>query len=194
MNISRKILMAGAACIAVMMMSSCNNNGKNPGTDSGKETGEVSPLRKEYIKVYDDDADPVVQIDEAVAEAARSGKFVICQVGGNWCPWCLMFADYISNDSEINGIIDESFVYVHINVRHKDPETGKNVTYSEAMEKLGSPERFGFPVFVVLDGNGKVLHFQDSSFLEEGEGYNKEKVLRFFNSWTPAAVTGANKK
>ena len=40
----------------------------------------------------------------------------------------------------------------------------------------------------VLDPNGKVIHIQDSSFLEEGQGYNKAKVLRFFNNWTPKAV------
>ena len=35
-------------------------------------------------KVYDETVDPMAQIDGAVAEAARDGKFVVCQVGGNW--------------------------------------------------------------------------------------------------------------
>ncbi len=56
------------------------------------------------------------------------------------------------------------------------------------MARLNNCGRFGFPVFVVLDKNGKVLHIQDSSFLEEGQGYSKEKVLRFFKSWTPKAL------
>ena len=56
------------------------------------------------------------------------------------------------------------------------------------MKRLGNPGRFGYPVFVVLDKDGKPMHFQDSSFLEEGEGYNKEKVIRFFKNWTPKAV------
>jgi hypothetical protein len=43
---------------------------------------------------------------------------------------------------------------------------------------------------VVLDETGKVLHIQDSSFLEEGKGYNEEKVLRFLKSWTPQAIKG----
>ena len=43
-------------------------------------------------------------------------------------------------------------------------------------------------MFVVLDEAGKVIHIQDSSFLEEGEGYSQEKVLRFFQKWTPKAV------
>ena len=56
------------------------------------------------------------------------------------------------------------------------------------MERLGNPSRFGYPVFVVLNAQGDVIHTQDSSFLEEGKGYNKEKVLRFFKCWTPEAV------
>ena len=38
-------------------------------------------------KVYNEDINPIEQIDQAVAKAKSEGKFVICQVGGNWCPW-----------------------------------------------------------------------------------------------------------
>ena len=58
------------------------------------------------------------------------------------------------------------------------------------MKRLNNAGRFGFPVFVILDGDGKVIHIQDSSFLEEGQGYNQEKVLRFFKNWTPQVVQG----
>jgi hypothetical protein len=53
------------------------------------------------------------------------------------------------------------------------------------MERLENCGRFGFPVFVVLNKDGKVLHIQDSSLLEEGQGYNQEKVLRFFKEENP---------
>ena len=59
------------------------------------------------------------------------------------------------------------------------------------MQRLGNPQRFGFPVLVVLDADGRVLHIQDSSFLEEGKSYNAQKLLRFLNNWTPKAVQGA---
>lgn len=60
----------------------------------------------------------------------------------------------------------------------------------QLMKRLNNPQRFGFPVFVVLDETGTVLHIQDSCFLEEGKGYNEEKVLRFLKSWTPQAIKG----
>ena len=139
--------------------------------------------------VYDETIDPVEQINDAVKKAEKDDKFVICQVGGNWCRWCLLFADFISNDSEISSFIKKNFEYIHVNYNPRERgDKAKSAKTDAMLKSLGSPERFGFPVFVVLDGNGKVVHIQDSSFLEEGNGYNKDKVMRFFSNWTPEAV------
>ena len=135
-------------------------------------------------KVYNEEINPLEQIDQALEQARAEGKFVICQVGGNWCPWCLRFADFITNDSTINSVIEQNFVYIHVNF-HPRKATEWSATM---MKRLNNPARFGFPAFVVLDEQGNVLHIQDSSFLEEGKGYNQEKVLRFFQNWTPKAV------
>ena len=140
-------------------------------------------------KVYDEEINQLEQIDEAVAKAKSQEKFVVCQVGGNWCPWCLRFADFITNDSTISKIIDENFVYIHVNYNPRKSEgEEKALLAKKTLERLNNPARFGFPVFVILDEEGKVIHIQDSSFLEEGNGYNQEKVLRFFKNWTPKAV------
>ena len=137
-------------------------------------------------KVYNDDIDPMEQIDKAIVQANEQGKFVICQVGGNWCPWCLRFADFITKDEEIAKLIDENFVYIHVSYNpHKSTDEARD---KAMLKRLGNPGRFGYPVFVVLDANGNVIHIQDSSYLEEGKGYHKDKVLQFFMHWTPKAV------
>lgn len=140
-------------------------------------------------KIYNEDVNPIEQIDQALVKAKAEGKFVICQVGGNWCPWCLRFADFITNDTVISNVIDQNFVFIHVNYNPRKSEGEEKAKLTKKMlERLNNPARFGFPVFVVLDENGKVIHIQDSSFLEEGQGYNQEKVLRFFKNWTPKAV------
>ena len=140
-------------------------------------------------KVYDESINPMEQIDQALVKAKSEGKFVICQVGGNWCPWCLRFADFITKDATISQVVDENFVYIHVNYNPRKSEgEEKALLAKRMMERLNNPARFGFPVFVVLDDEGRVMHIQDSSFLEEGQGYNLEKVLRFFKNWTPKAV------
>ena len=139
-------------------------------------------------KVYDESLNPMEQIDQALLKAGNEGKFVVCQVGGNWCPWCLRFADFITNDSTISQLIDENFVYIHVNYDPNSDSKEQQEVAAEMMKRLNNPRRFGFPVFVVLDASGRVLHIQDSSFLEEGKGYDKEKVIRFFKNWTPKVV------
>lgn len=140
-------------------------------------------------KVYNEDINPIEQIEQAVTKAKSDGKFVICQVGGNWCPWCLRFADFITNDTTISKVIDDNFVYAHINYNPRRSGGEEKTRQAEAvMKRLNNCGRFGYPVFVVLDDEGNVIHIQDSSFLEEGQGYSQEKVLRFFKNWTPKAV------
>ena len=132
-------------------------------------------------KVYDEQIDPMQQIDAALEAARSSDRYVICQVGGNWCPWCLRFADFIQKDEAISQVIAENYVYIHVNYpRQGAPEA--------LLHRLHNPGRFGYPVFVLLDADGSVIHIQDSSYLEEGKGYDQAKVLRFFNGWTPKAV------
>ncbi len=140
-------------------------------------------------KVYNEDINPIEQIDQAVAKAKSEDKFVVCQVGGNWCPWCLRFADFITNDTTISHVIDQNFVYIHVNYNPRKSGTAEKEALAKTMlQRLNNPARFGFPVFVVLDDDGRVIHIQDSSFLEQGQGYDQEKVLRFFKNWTPKAV------
>ena len=140
-------------------------------------------------KVYNEEINPMTQIDEALAQAKSSGKFVVCQVGGNWCPWCLRFADFVTKDTTISQVIDQNFVYIHVNYNPRKSQDAEKTAQTQSMlKRLDNPARFGFPVFVVLDEDGKVIHFQDSSFLEEGKSYNQAKVLRFLKNWTPQAV------
>lgn len=140
-------------------------------------------------KVYNEDVNPLEQIDQTLVKAKANGKFVVCQVGGNWCIWCLRFADFIANDTAISKVIADNFEYIHVNYKPSKSESAEKAAQAAAlMTRLNNCGRFGFPVFVVLDEEGRVLHIQDSSFLEEGQGYNQEKVLRFFRNWTPKAV------
>lgn len=140
-------------------------------------------------KVYNEDINPIEQIEQTVAKAKSGGKFVVCQVGGNWCPWCLRFADFITKDASISKVINENFEYIHVNYNPSKSQGEEKMEQGRAlMKRLDNCGRFGFPVFVVLNEEGKVIHIQDSSFLEEGQSYNQEKVLRFFKNWTPQTV------
>ena len=77
--------------------------------------------------------------------------------------------------------MEDDYVFVLVNWSTEN----KN---ADAMTYIGNPERFGFPVFVIIDGDGNVLHTQDTALLEQGKGYNKNHILRFLTVWTADAV------
>ena len=140
-------------------------------------------------KVYNESIDPMSQIDAGLQKAKTEGKLVICPLVGNWCPWCLRFADFVEKDTAVNQMVNDNFVYLHVNYNPRQSAGGDAVKKAEALVKrLNNPQRFGFPVFVVLATDSQVLHIQASSFLEEGRGYDEKKVLSFLKNWTPMAV------
>lgn len=135
---------------------------------------------QEKEKIYDTSLDGMEQIEKAIKIAASEGKHVFIQVGGNWCPWCIKFHHFTNEDPEIKKIISDNFVTVKLNY---SPEN-KN---EEAMNSLGKPGRFGYPVFVILDQEGKRIHTQDSGLLEVDKSYDKRKVMTFLKGWSPGA-------
>ena len=139
--------------------------------------------------VYNEDINPLEQIDQALLKANAEGKYVVCQVGGNWCIWCLRFASFMMNDADISQLVKDNFEFIHVNYNPRKSGGPEKAQQAAAlMKRLDNCGRFGFPVFVILDEKGRVIHIQDSSFLEENQGYSKDKVLRFFKNWTPKAV------
>nr|WP_244140849.1 thioredoxin family protein [Kaistella flava (ex Peng et al. 2021)] len=130
-------------------------------------------------KPYNDKENAEAKIAELVKQAQKENKNIILQAGGNWCIWCLRFNEFVQTTPELKNVVDENYLYYHLNY---SPEN-KNEKVFAKYDNPGA--KFGYPVFVVLDKNGKMIHTQDSSVLEEGKGYSKEKVKAFFREWAP---------
>lgn len=139
------------------------------------------------FKLYRPDEDAAKGIKLAVKQAKKEGKHVFLQAGGNWCIWCARFNEFITSDKQIDSIILKNYVVYHLNYSKEN----KN---SKIFAKYGYAQRFGFPVFMILDGKGKLLHTQNSAYLEEGKGYSKAKVMEFFSNWSPEALDPASYK
>lgn len=142
---------------------------------------------QDKVRLYDPGLDGMMQIKEAVSKAKSQGKHVLIQYGGNWCSWCIKFDAFCKADTSIMRVINSSYVTVKLNYSPENKNEAANAY-------LGNPIRFGFPVFIIVDGNGKALHIQDSGLLEDGSGYDHMKVTGFFKNWTASAVIPANPK
>lgn len=133
------------------------------------------------VSIYNPQADAQADINAAVAKAAAENKHVLLQIGGNWCSWCVKLHKLIHTDVTIDSTMKADYIFVMVNYSKEN----KNLP---VLADLGFPQRFGFPVLVVLDKTGKRLHTQDSSFLEAGDGYDPKKVLEFMKGWTVSAI------
>ncbi len=140
------------------------------------------------FNLYKPAEDASAKIELAVATAGREGKHVLIQVGGNWCIWCARFHEFITKDSGIDSIVKDNYIVYHLNY---SPENENDAI----LAKYEFPQRFGFPVFLVLDGKGRLLHTQNSVYLEDGKSsYVRSTVLGFLKDWSPGALDPKNYK
>jgi thioredoxin-related protein len=140
----------------------------------------LNSFASDSTKLYNPYANVQKDLAAALTKAKKEHKYVLLQIGGNWCSWCYRFSNFVKNDSALKNIVDSNYVVYHLNYSKEN----KNLDY---MKKFGYPQRFGFPVFVILDANGNQLHTQDSSLLEKDKGYDFDKVKTFFLNWAPSA-------
>lgn len=139
-------------------------------------------LFAQETKLYSPFSDADSAIKVAVKKAKAEGKYVLLQGGGNWCSWCIEFVRFCKADPKIDSVMNASFVWYHLNWS-KENENKK------IFARYGYAQRFGFPVFIILDGNGKRLNTQNSEYLEDGKkSYNREKVQAFLEMWAPRAL------
>jgi thiol:disulfide interchange protein len=150
----------------------------------------VMSYSQEQVKIYDPTANATTQVNVALAKASKEGKHVLLQIGGNWCIWCVRLNAFEHADPKIDSLLKADYVLVHVNY---SPENYN----PELLKKLEFPQRFGFPVLVILDAKGRRLHTQDSGLLETQKNtekiyYDQQKVYGFLSKWKPSALKPEN--
>jgi thioredoxin-related protein len=132
-------------------------------------------------KIYNPDADAKTELEKAIIQAQTSNKHVLIQLGGNWCPWCLRLHQFMQNDKTIDSLLTANYIVLKINYSKEN----KN---EDLLKRFEYPQRFGFPVLVVLDSKGTRIHTQDTGFLELDKSYDSKKICTFLKNWAPAAI------
>ena len=129
---------------------------------------------------FDPTRDARADLDAAIKAAAISGKNIVLDVGGEWCPWCVFMDKFFYQNPEIDKLREASYVWVKVNFSKEN----KNEAFLAAY-----PPAAGYPHLYVLDPTGKLMQSQDTSLLEMGKGYNPDKMVEFLNKWAPKPGT-----
>ena len=142
----------------------------------------ISNAQTDSNKLYHPAADAAKDIAAAVKKAKAQNKYVLLQGGGNWCSWCIEFARFCKADAKIDSVINAGFVWYHLNYSKENEN-------KVAFAKYGYAQRFGFPVFIILNEKGERIHTQNSEYLEDGKkSYDQRKVQSFLEMWSPRAL------
>jgi thiol:disulfide interchange protein len=135
--------------------------------------------QKKYSPVvdYDPKRNASEDIQQAIAEAKKTRKNVLLEVGGKWCIWCRIMDEFFQKNADILELRERNYVTVKINY---SPENENK----EALSRY--PEVPAYPHLFVLDSSGKLLHSQFTGDLEEAKGYNRDKLIAFLKQWAPS--------
>lgn len=136
--------------------------------------------------IYHPEANAAADIKGAIKKAKAEHKYVLIQGGGNWCGWCVEFHRVCTTNSHLDSLINQNFIWYHLNYSKEN----KNAAI---FKQYHFPQRFGFPVFLILNENGELIHTQNSEYLEDGDkSYDVKKVAAFLEMWSPAALNPKN--
>ena len=94
------------------------------------------------------------RLDAAFAQARRSGKRVIVDMGGNWCSWCRLLAA-VMDLPQAKPFIAANFVVVTVPVT--SAQASRDDENRQVLKRFKIKKIDGYPYLVVAKPDGRVL-------------------------------------
>ena len=135
------------------------------------------PLAAAAAPLYPEVARASADIEAAQQQAAREGKRVLVDFGGDWCTDCKIL-DINFKRPENAALLASRFVVVHVNVGAK----GITDNFPVA-ERYGIPLKKGVPALAVLDAKGQVLYAQKNGEFKSMRSMDPKSVNDFLKRW-----------
>jgi thioredoxin 1 len=116
-------------------------------------------------------------IDAALHAAAKDGKRVILEFGGNWCFDCHVL-DAAFHSTAIAPLVEANYHLVHVNIGEFDKNLDLTKKYDTPLDK-------GVPALAVLDADGKVIYSQKQGEFESSARLDTQDLIQFLEKWKP---------
>ena len=156
MNITFKILIATMLIVVNLSAFDMNNLPK-------------------YSTSYDKKANAYEDLTNAMDKAKESNKKILLIAGGDWCKWCGFFDKFLKKNEKVANDFYGSFEVLKVYYGNGINESAQSLFKQFPILK-------GTPHFYILDKDAKLLESIGTAYLEEGNGYNKSKIIEFINS------------
>ena len=127
---------------------------------------------------FDPARDPFADLKTSIAEAQKSDKRILLDVGGEWCIWCHRLDGFFEANPELKNFMHANFVVLKVNW---SPDN-KNEKFLSQYPKVA-----GYPHIYILENDGKFLFSKNTGELEKDKSYSAEKIMTFLKEWAPEA-------
>jgi len=105
-------------------------------------------------KPFNNDTDPMVDIDKALVRARLRGTKIMVVMGGNWCHDSLGFAARLDKP-EFQALIEKNYELVYVNAGEKPRQKDQNRAVSK---RFGIAAIAGTPTVFIVRADGTVLN------------------------------------
>ena len=163
------------ACVAMVTLAPLQTS--SLAAESDPKTTQVAPVY--VVDRYDPKRRPEADLKAALKRAEAENKRILVQAGGDWCGWCKLLDKYFRENGRVAAALAADYLIIKVNYSDEN----RNEDFFKQF-----PPAEGYPHLYVLDASGKLLRSQGTGELEEGRGYNEDKVLRVLRQWAPPAA------
>lgn len=171
-NLHRQAMIA-ALGVASLLVAETKGWAAQPPT-VGIQKLEALPIQ--VPAPYDTSADAESQLKTALAKAKSEGKRVLIDMGGNWCPDCVI----LSNVMLLPEV--SSFVSAHYEVVLVD--MGRFNKNMQIPKRFGVDGRIeGAPALLVLDADGKLLDAGHLTELDTARTMQPQAIVDWLAKW-----------
>ena len=118
---------------------------------------------------YDENADALDSISKALEIAELENKYVLLQMGGNWCPDCRTLGEYFTRP-DIKAWLDDRAILVSVDVG----EWNRNLNI---VERYGNPISEGIPALVLLNSENEVMFATLAGELASARSMSKDDLI-----------------
>src|SRR5690242_8089938 len=99
-----KVRLVLILCAVIVLMGSAaaqeRNNPKSPHSSA---------------PIYDPARNPDQDLQDVIAQAGRSGKRILLDVGGEWCIWCHRLDAFFDQNRDLMDLREKNFIMLKIN-------------------------------------------------------------------------------
>lgn len=121
-----------------------------------------------YSTTYRKTANPHLDLTKALQRAKAEQKKVLLMVGGDWCRWSGVLDHFLETNNDIAKALYSNFEVVRVYYGKEISKEGKSLLKQFPAVKET-------PHFFILDYNAKLLASIETTPLEKGYSYSRDK-------------------